>query len=105
MKVVTDERGSITEISKTCDPVLAAGESLGIEKMGTAYIQALYQELEVMMNVEHLENVFYERAFERLIPKGHTFSVLDVTDLFSCELDSVEDFENAKQTIPDYLQS
>ena len=105
MKVVTDERGSITEISKTCDPVLAAGESLGIEKMGTAYIQALYQELDVMMNVEHLENVFYERAFERLIPKGHTFSVLDVTDLFSCELDSVEDFENAKQMIPDYLQS
>ena len=105
MKVVTDERGSITEISKTCDPVLAAGESLGIEKMGTAYIQALYQELDVMMNVEHLENVFYERAFERLILKGHTFSVLDVTDLFSCELDSVEDFENAKQMIPDYLQS
>ena len=105
MKVVTDERGSITEISKTCDPVLAAGESLGIEKMGTAYIQALYQELDVMMNVEHLENVFYERAFERLIPKGHTFSVLDVTDLFSCELDCVEDFENAKQMIPDYLQS
>ena len=105
MKVVTDEHGSITEISKTCDPVLAAGESLGIEKMGTAYIQALYQELDVMMNVEHLENVFYERAFERLIPKGHTFSVLDVTDLFSCELDSVEDFENAKQMIPDYLQS
>ena len=105
MKVVTDERGSITEISKTCDPVLAAGESLGIEKMGTAYIQALYQELDVMMNVELLENVFYERAFERLIPKGHTFSVLDVTDLFSCELDSVEDFENAKQMIPDYLQS
>lgn len=105
MKVVTDERGSITEISKTCDPVLAAGESLGIEKMGTAYIQALYQELDVMMNVEHLENVFYERAFERVIPKGHTFSVLDVTDLFSCELDSVEDFENAKQMIPDYLQS
>ena len=105
MKVVTDERGSITEISKTCDPVLAAGESLGIEKMGTAYIQALYQELDVMMNVEHLENVFYERAFERLIPKGHTFSVMDVTDLFSCELDSVEDFENAKHMIPGYLQS
>ena len=56
-----------------------------------------------MMNVEHLENRYYELAFERLIPQGHTFKVLDVTDLFSCELDTVEDFENAKQLIPPEL--
>ena len=53
-----------------------------------------------MMNEEHLENVFYERAFERLIAKGHTYKVIDVTELFSCELDTVEDFENAKEKIP-----
>ena len=49
------------------------------------------------------ENKFYELAFLRLIAKGQTFSVLDVTDLFSCELDTVEDFENAKQRIPAHL--
>ncbi len=92
--------GSITEISKTCDPALAAGESLGIERMGKAYTTALYKELDGMMNSEHLENKFYELAFQRLIPCGYTFTVLDVTDLFSCELDTVEDFENAKQRIP-----
>lgn len=100
MKVVTDETGSIKEISKTCNPADAAGESLGIEKMGVAYTKALYKELEPMMNKEHLENVFYERAFERLIPQGHTYQVLDVTELFSCELDTIEDFENAKAKIP-----
>ena len=100
MKVVTDEAGSIKEISKTCNPEDAVGESLGIEKMGVAYTKALYKELEPMMNKEHLENVFYERAFERLIPQGHTYKVLDVTDLFSCELDTIEDFENAKAKIP-----
>ena len=100
MKVVMNEDGAITEISKTCDPALAAGESLGIERMGEAYTTALYKELEVMMNEEHLENTFYELAFLRLIAKGSTFSVLDVTDLFSCELDTIEDFENAKQRIP-----
>ena len=89
MKVVTD--GS---------PAQAAGESLGIEKMGPAYTRALYKELEVMMNEEHLENKFYELAFERLIPQGHSFRILDVTNLFSCELDTVEDFENAKSLIP-----
>jgi predicted MPP superfamily phosphohydrolase len=50
-----------------------------------------------------LENVFYEKAFERLIPQGHTFKVLDVTDLFSCELDTIEDFQNAKEKIPQSL--
>jgi len=103
MKVVMAPDGSITEISKTCNPALAAGESLGIERMGKAYTTALYKELEVMMNQEHLENKFYELAFLRLIAQGHTFSVLDVTDLFSCELDTVEDFENAKQRIPAHL--
>ncbi|MBR5393734.1 MAG: phosphocholine cytidylyltransferase family protein [Bacteroidaceae bacterium] len=103
MKVVMNEEGAITEISKTCDPALAAGESLGIERMGMAYTTALYRELEVMMNAEHLENTFYELAFLRLIAKGSTFSVLDVTDLFSCELDTVEDFENARQRIPAHL--
>lgn len=101
MKVVLDrENGTIIEISKTCNPANAAGESLGIEKMGCRYTSALYKELEPMMNEEHLENVFYERAFERLIAKGHTYKVIDVTELFSCELDTVEDFENAKEKIP-----
>lgn len=105
MKVVTDggSDGNITEISKTCSPADAIGESLGIEKMGKSYTSALYKELEPMMTQEHLENVFYEKAFERLIPKGHTFKVLDVTDLFSCELDTVEDFQNAKERIPQSL--
>lgn len=96
MKVVTDADGVIKEISKTCNPSDAAGESLGIEKIGKEYSAALYIELEVMMNTEHLENKFYELAFERLIPQGHTYNVLDVSHLFSCELDTVEDFENAK---------
>ena len=96
MKVVTDADGVIKEISKTCNPSDAAGESLGIEKIGKEYSAALHKELEVMMNTEHLENKFYELAFERLIPQGHTYNVLDVSHLFSCELDTVEDFENAK---------
>jgi len=103
MKVVMNEDGAITEISKTCNPALAAGESLGIERMGKTYTTALYKELDIMMNQEHLENTFYELAFLRLIAQGNTFSVLDVTELFSCELDTIEDFENAKQRIPAHL--
>lgn len=100
MKVVVDASGAITALNKTCNPADAVGESLGIERMGRAYTKALYEELEVMMEKEGLSNIFYERAFERLLPKGHTYHVLDVTDLFSCELDTVDDFNTAKQRIP-----
>ncbi|MCF0159258.1 MAG: hypothetical protein HUJ99_00570 [Bacteroidaceae bacterium] len=100
MKVTVDANGDITGVNKTCNPADAVGESLGIERMGKAYTRALYQELDVMMNREHLENKFYELAFERLIAQGHTYKIADVTELFSCELDTVEDFEHAKEKIP-----
>jgi choline kinase len=97
MKIVVDGEGRITEISKTCRIEDAIGESVGIEKMTAAYSEALFCELDQMILHEGLDNVFYERAFERLIPQGHTFKVVDTTDLFSYELDTPEDYERAQQ--------
>lgn len=103
MKVVPDEEGRVKEISKTCRINDAIGESIGIERMSAAYTTALYKELHHMMIQEGLENVFYERAFERLIPQGHTFWIEDTTDLFSTELDTVDDFNDAQNRIPSKL--
>ena len=103
MKVVVDGQGRITEISKTCSPDAAMGESVGIEKMTADYTVALYAELDQMIEHEGLVDIFYERAFERLIPQGHTFTVVDTTDIFSMELDTVEDFQRAKELIPEHL--
>lgn len=103
MKVVPDEEGRVKEISKTCRINDAIGESIGIERMSAAYTTALYKELHHMMIQEGLENVFYERAFERLIPQGHTFWIEDTTDLFSTELDTVDDFNDAQNRIPSEL--
>lgn len=100
IKVIVDAEGQVLEISKTCSPQEAIGESVGIEKMTASYSKALFQELVQMIEGEGLIDVFYERAFERLIPQGHTFKVVDTTNLFSIELDTVEDFENAKKLIP-----
>ena len=79
MKIVVDASGSIKEISKTCRVEDAVGESVGIEKMTPSYTEALYQELRKMILDEGLIDIFYERAFERLIPQGHTFKVVDTT--------------------------
>lgn len=103
MKVVPDGGGRVKEISKTCRINDAIGESIGIERMSAAYTTALYKELHHMMIQEGLENVFYERAFERLIPQGHTFWIEDTTDLFSTELDTVDDFNDAQNRIPSEL--
>jgi choline kinase len=52
---------------------------------------------------EGLIDIFYERAFERLIPQGYTFRVVDTTSYFSYELDTPEDFERAKKLMPNEL--
>ena len=103
MKIVVDAEGRITEISKTCSPKEAIGESVGIEKMTEEYTEAIYQELRKMILDEGLIDIFYERAFERLIPQGHTFEVVDTTDLFSYELDTPEDLEKASAALPKEL--
>lgn len=100
MKVVVDEDMNIVEISKTCSPKDALGESVGIEKITADYSEALFRELDVMIKEEKLIDVFYEQAFQRLIAKDHSFVVVDTTNYFSYELDTPEDFEQASATIP-----
>ena len=90
----------VVEISKVCAIEKAIGESVGFEKMTADYSTALFRELEKMIVDEGLIDIFYERAFERLIPQGHTFRIVDTTSFFSIELDTPEDFENAQRLIP-----
>ncbi len=103
MKVVVDADGRITEISKTCRPEDAMGESVGIEKITADYSAALGKELDQMILHEGFIDIFYERAFERLIPQGHTFCVVDTTSYFSYELDTPEDFQRAQELMPKEL--
>jgi choline kinase len=103
IKIIIDADNRITEINKTCNPALAIGESVGIEKMTAAYSTALYKELDKMIQDEGLVDVFYERCFERLIPQGHTFRVVDTTSYFSYELDTPEDFQKAQELMPKEL--
>ena len=100
IKVIVDEQNRVVEISKVCSIADAVGESVGIEKMDAEYSEALFAELDKMIVEEKMVNVFYEKAFERLIPQQHCFHIVDTTDFFSIELDTVEDFNSARQLIP-----
>lgn len=103
IKVIVDADNHIVEINKTCNPADAIGESVGIEKMTSDYSTALYRELDQMILKEGLVDVFYERCFERLIPQGYTFRVVDTTSYFSYELDTPEDFQRAQELMPQEL--
>ena len=96
IKIISDTDRNVLEISKVCSIENAVGESVGLEKMSANYSAALYKELHQMIDREGLSNVFYEKAFERLIPQGHIFKYLDTTDFFSMEIDTVEDYERVK---------
>ena len=100
--IVDDER-NVVELSKTCSPTKAIGESVGIEVIKADYSAALADELDKMIRLEGLCDVFYELAFERLVAQGKMFKAVDTSDLFSIELDTVDDFENAQRTIPPQL--
>ena len=100
IKIIVDSEDRVVELSKTCSIADAIGESVGVERIASDYSIALFRELEQMIEREGLIDIFYERAFERLIPQGHHFRVVDTTDFFSIELDTVEDFERAKELIP-----
>ena len=96
IKIISDDERNVLEISKVCSIEKAVGESVGLEKMSAEYSAALYKELHQMIDNEGLSNVFYEKAFERLIPQGHIFKYLDTTDFFSMEIDTVEDYDKMK---------
>ena len=103
IKVIVDDDNRVVEISKVCSIEQAIGESVGFEKMTADYSTVLFRELEQMIDHEGLIDVFYERAFERLIPQGYTFRIVDTTQFFSIELDTVDDFNNARKLIPEEL--
>lgn len=103
IKVRVNAANEVIEISKVCPPGEAIGESIGIEKMSSSYIRSLFHVLDEMMISEKQENLFYEAAFERLISMGERFTPIDITSVFSMELDTVNDFQEASAQLPKHL--
>lgn len=96
IKVTIDEKGMVRDINKEVDPAVAIGESTGLEKMGAEYTRELFNVLDTMIKEEGLDNVFYEKAFERLIARDMSLRPVDITGLTAMELDTVEDFDKAR---------
>ena len=60
IKVIVDADGRITEISKVCSIQDAIGESVGIEKMTADYSEAIYHELQQMIEQDIVSAYYFQ---------------------------------------------
>ena len=99
IKLLLSKDGSIKEISKTVDPDLAIGESIGIEKFDKHFVEQLFNILDKMIIEEKKVNIFYEAAFQIAIEKGEKIFPIDVENFKCMEIDTADDFESAANLV------
>ncbi len=99
IKVTVDESRAIKKINKVVDPIIAVGESIGIEKFNSDYLQKLFAILDDKILNRGEVNQWYEAAFEESIESGSKIYAIDVNGLKCMELDTVEDIESARKNI------
>ncbi len=97
IKVVVDKDWRILKASKTVDPNIAVGESIGIEKISASTATLLFAELGAMMTRETHHQDYYEAAYERLMTLDVAFHAVDITGLDWVEIDTYDDFIEANR--------
>jgi choline kinase len=95
IKVRTDNDGRVLEISKEVNPSEAAGESVGIEIFNRKLVWELFSVIDRKVNIEKNVNQFYEAAFQELINNNHDIYIVDITEYFCIEIDTIEDLKIA----------
>ncbi len=94
MKAVV-ESGRVLNLSKELDPSTCYGESIGIQKIGAGSADAVWRELDRMMEAGR-RHAYYEEAFQNLINQGHRFGVVPIETGSWTEIDDLADLEDAR---------
>ncbi|MGC1389401.1 MAG: phosphocholine cytidylyltransferase family protein [Bacteroidales bacterium] len=101
IKVKTDTKGCVIEISKEVKISEAAGESIGIEIFSKEALTELYSIIDRKVVTEKNVNQFYEAAFQEL--SLNDLYIVDITEYFCMEIDTEEDLKKAEVHIFDQL--
>lgn len=99
IKVRIDENNRILEISKEVNPVLAAGESIGIELFGKQGTEHLFEVLKRRIEIEKRVNEFYEASFEAMIREGSEIYAINISPSRCMEIDTPDDLKNAEKML------
>lgn len=95
IKILINVDKSIREISKLINPLSAVGESIGIEKFNSNFVEHLFKVLDKKIIEQKKVNIFYEAAFQDAINEGAKIFPIDVENYKCVEIDTAEDFEIA----------
>lgn len=105
VKFRLNERKEIIEIGKHINPAEADGESVGINRLSADLLKKLYPILERRIkDEEHGAMEFYEASFNESIHKGEIYGIADVTRFPVMEIDTVSDYEEAKEVVKGRLK-
>jgi choline kinase len=95
MKALLDSRGLVRRLSKQVNPPDAAGESIGVQKIGGAALPILWATLDAMREAGDT-GAYYEDAFQRMIEAGVTFNTVSIGHDEWTEIDDLADLQDAR---------
>jgi choline kinase len=95
MKVVIDERGLMTRITKLMDPADAHGEYIGATLIEPAAAGALADALEVTWKRD--PGLFYEDGYQELADRGGAVAVAPIGSVEWVEVDNHQDLRRARE--------
>ena len=102
VKVVVRD-GRIARIGKGIAPSEAAGEFMGIARLGGEAAPALAEALSELVERQRVVSDYFERAVDRLC-RGLVLTAVDITDLPCQEIDFPADLEQARTEIAPSLE-
>ncbi len=100
MKVMLDERGLLSRISKQLDPARADGEYIGATLIQPLAARALADALEATWR--HDPGQYYEDGYQELARRGGEIAVAPIGDIQWVEVDNHEDLRRARAIAPGY---
>jgi choline kinase len=104
IKVKTDKKNKILEISKEVKPSEAAGESIGIELFGGKILKELFKIIDHKITIENKVNIFYEAAFQELINNKGDIYTVDISRYYCIEIDTASDLEGAVKIMTNKIE-
>lgn len=97
IKVICDDEEKVLEIGKKLDPDKCKGESIGIEKIGSAAGERLFKKLEELMQNKSNFNEYYDDQYGVLSAQGTPFYACDISGFNWAEIDTHEDYRLAQE--------
>jgi choline kinase len=95
MKVRLDAAGLVRELSKEIEPALAAGESIGVQKVGGPALPIFWATLEAMQEAGD-DQGYYEGALQRMLDAGVPIRTVTVGRDEWTEIDDHRDLDDAR---------